>query len=52
LHAFLVVARLLRVEPPAPRCSGAKAETLWHPAAGAWSYGEFELTSLRYNVGR
>lgn len=29
-----------------------KAETLWHPATGAWSYGEFELTSLRYNVGR
>jgi hypothetical protein len=29
-----------------------RAETLWHPTTGAWSYGEFELTSLHYNVGR
>ena len=28
-----------------------KAETRWHPASGAWTYGEFELTSLAYNVG-
>jgi len=33
-----------------PARVATKAETLWHPAAGAWSYGEFELTSLRYNV--
>lgn len=28
-----------------------KAQTVWHPASGAWAYGEFELTSLAYNVG-
>ena len=27
-----------------------KAETRWHPDTGAWTYGEFELTSLAYNV--
>jgi hypothetical protein len=27
-----------------------KAETRWHPDSGAWTYGEFELTSLAYNV--
>jgi hypothetical protein len=27
-----------------------KAETRWHPDTGAWTYGEFELTSLDYNV--
>lgn len=27
-----------------------KAEVKWHPASGAWTYGEFELTSLAYNV--
>lgn len=27
-----------------------KAETRWHPDSGAWNYGEFELTSLAYNV--
>lgn len=26
-----------------------KAETKWHPASGAWTYGEFELVSLAYN---
>lgn len=27
-----------------------KAEVRWHPEPGAWTYGEFELTSLAYNV--
>jgi hypothetical protein len=27
-----------------------RAEVRWHPAAGAWTYGEFELTSLAYNT--
>jgi len=27
-----------------------KAETRWHPDTGAWTYGEFKLTSLAYNV--
>ncbi len=27
------------------------AETKWHPESGAWTYGEFELQSLEYNVG-
>ena len=27
-----------------------RAETRWHPDSGAWSYGEFTLTSLAYNV--
>jgi len=26
------------------------AETRWHPDSGAWTYGEFALTSLAYNV--
>jgi hypothetical protein len=34
-----------------PARVATRAETLWHPASGAWSYGEFQLTSLRYNVG-
>ena len=25
-------------------------ETRWHPDSGAWTYGEFRLTSLAYNV--
>ncbi|MBL0278576.1 MAG: hypothetical protein IPQ24_21325 [Anaeromyxobacter sp.] len=29
-----------------------RAETWWHPASGAWSYGEFELQSLEYGTGR
>ena len=29
-----------------------RAETRWHPASGAWTYGEFELQSLVYNAGR
>jgi hypothetical protein len=29
-----------------------KGQTLWHPDAGSWSYGEFELQSLDYNIGR
>ena len=28
------------------------AETRWHPASGAWTYGELALRSLDYNVGR
>jgi hypothetical protein len=28
----------------------SRAETRWHPASGAWTYGEFTLTSLAYNV--
>ena len=35
-----------------PARVATRAQTLWHPASGAWSYGEFELTSLRYNVER
>jgi len=27
------------------------AEARWHPATGAWTYGEFTLASLAYNVG-
>jgi len=26
-----------------------RAETRWHPASGAWAYGEFELRSLEYD---
>jgi hypothetical protein len=29
-----------------------RAETQWHPDSGAWTYGEFALRSLEYNVGR
>lgn len=29
-----------------------KGQTLWHPATGVWSYGEFELQSLAYNTAR
>jgi hypothetical protein len=29
-----------------------KGQTLWHPDAGSWSYGEFELQSLDYNTAR
>jgi len=28
------------------------AEAKWHPESGAWTYAEFELQSLEYNVGR
>lgn len=28
-----------------------RAETRWHPDAGVWTYGEFELKRLAYNVG-
>ncbi|MCY7343615.1 MAG: hypothetical protein LH603_17725 [Pseudonocardia sp.] len=27
-----------------------RGETRWHPDSGAWTYGEFALTSLAYNV--
>lgn len=33
-----------------PARVATKAEVIWHPAAGAWTYGEFKLTSLAYNV--
>lgn len=33
-----------------PARVATKAEVIWHPDSGAWSYGEFELTSLAYNV--
>lgn len=33
-----------------PARVATKAETRWHPDTGAWTYGEFELTSLAYNV--
>ena len=29
-----------------------KAEARWHPDGGIWTYGEFALRSLEYNVGR
>jgi hypothetical protein len=29
----------------------AKASVLWHPASGAYAYGEFELIGLSYNKG-
>lgn len=33
-----------------PARVATKAEVKWHPDSGAWTYGEFELTSLAYNV--
>jgi len=33
-----------------PALVSTKAETRWHADTGAWTYGEFELTSLAYNV--
>lgn len=27
-----------------------KVDVKWHPESGTWTYGEFELTSLAYNV--
>ncbi|GAB3136008.1 DUF6544 family protein [Marisediminicola antarctica] len=33
-----------------PARVATKAEARWHPDSGAWTYGEFELTSLAYNV--
>lgn len=29
-----------------------RAEVRWHPDSGVWTYGEFRLRSLEYNVGR
>lgn len=26
-------------------------EAVWHPSSGPYTYGEFELTSLAYNLG-
>jgi hypothetical protein len=33
-----------------PARVATKAEVRWHPDSGTWDYGEFELTSLVYNV--
>jgi hypothetical protein len=33
-----------------PARVATQAETRWHPASGAWTYGEFELTSLAWNT--
>jgi hypothetical protein len=33
-----------------PARVAARAEAVWHPATGAYTYGEFGLTSLAYNV--
>ena len=35
-----------------PARVATKAEVRWHPDSGDWTYGEFELTSLAYNVAR
>lgn len=43
LHAYAVVG---------PARVPTTAEAVWHPAEGAWTYGEFTLTSLAYNVAR
>ncbi len=34
-----------------PARVATRAETTWHPESGAWTYGEFRLDSLAYNVG-
>ena len=34
-----------------PARVATRAETRWHPESGAWTYGEFRLDSLAYNVG-
>jgi len=36
--------------PVGPARVPTKAATRWHPASGAWTYAEFKLTSLAYNV--
>ncbi len=33
-----------------PARVATRAEVNWHPESGAWTYGEFQLTSLAYNV--
>ncbi len=33
-----------------PARVATRAEVRWHPDSGAWTYGEFELTSLAYNI--
>lgn len=35
-----------------PARVATKAEVMWHPDSGDWTYGEFELTSLAYNVAQ
>ena len=34
-----------------PARVATRGEAVWHPASGTYTYGEFELTSLAYNVG-
>ena len=34
-----------------PARVATRGEAVWYPALGAYAYGEFELTSLAYNVG-
>lgn len=34
-----------------PARVATRGEAVWHPASGAFAYGEFELASLAYNVG-
>ena len=34
-----------------PARVATRAETRWQPESGAWTYGEFQLDSLAYNVG-
>ncbi|MBK9797900.1 MAG: hypothetical protein IPP58_15740 [Holophagaceae bacterium] len=33
-----------------PARVATRGETVWHSASGAWTYGEFDLVSLAYNV--
>jgi hypothetical protein len=35
-----------------PARVATRGDVVWHPASGAYTYGEFELHSLAYNVGR
>jgi hypothetical protein len=35
-----------------PARVSTRAEVRWHPASGAFTYGEFQLTSLAYNLPR
>ena len=34
-----------------PARVATRGDAVWHPASGAYAYGEFELTSLAYNLG-
>jgi membrane protease YdiL (CAAX protease family) len=35
-----------------PARVATRAEVMWHADSGIWTYGEFELTSLAYNVAQ